>query len=242
MVYNGHDGKAIKNKIQNGGYKMSCESYDYKCWRCGKVLTISSKYTPVNRVFCEECKDKHIEERESLVKEYTQYKIKVMHENALRVLEKAMCYMYEFQVASQVILEDALNRPEKYNSSHEMAVAIYLESEGYYFEINYKILNYRVDFYIPDLKVCLEIDGALHNHRRKYDNRRDIAIRNELGQDWEIVRIPTKFIEQNPYKIADAIKALRNEKIKYRKENLGIITESFSNREKEHYETILDCE
>lgn len=213
--------------------------YEYKCWRCEAIHVRESDINPFNRVFCPECKELFLKDKEKLLKDYSQLKVKVMYENALRMFEKANCHMDDFRLASFEILKDALERTEKYRSSHEMLVAIFLESEGYYFEINYRILNYRVDFYIPDLKICLEVDGALHTHKRKYDNKRDIELRNELGTEWEIVRIPTSHIENNPYKIIDAALELRNEKKKYRKNNHGIVPEYFSGRENEYYEDFL---
>jgi Uncharacterized protein conserved in bacteria len=32
-------------------------------------------------------------------------------------------------------------------------------------KVQYPILNYKVDFLLPELKVALEIDGGLHNSR-----------------------------------------------------------------------------
>ena len=45
-------------------------------------------------------------------------------------------------------------------------------------------------------------------HREVYDSERDIDIRNTLGKEWEIVRIPTKYIEKDPTVIPEAIERI----------------------------------
>ena len=106
------------------------------------------------------------------------------------------------------------------------------------FEPNKRIGQYITDFYIPDLKVCLEIDGHLHNYSTKKDCARDITIRNILGKDWEVVRIKTKYIEKDPENIVPSI---INEKMllqNLRLQNGGIIPESYAKRFRDYYESI----
>ncbi len=209
---------------------------EYYCWYCGKLTKLV--YEPNERVFCEECKTKHLKEHKENVLNYAKLKIDVMYENALRTMEKAGVYMYEYQNSAKKIYEDAKTDTEKFFSSYEMITAIILDEFGYEYEINKKILKYRTDFYIPELKVCLEIDGERHNHREVYDNRRDLEIRNYLGLDWEIIRIPTKYLNQNPVRLIDAVEELKKEKKRIRNKNKGVIPEWYSKREKEHYRKI----
>lgn len=209
----------------------------FKCWRCGKEVPFT--YEPRRTVYCKECEEKHIEEHNQLIKEYATLKIRVMHDNALRIMEKSeKCYMHEYEESAKHVLQKALENTENYMSAHEMVVGIILNNYKYYYEPNFKILNYRVDFYIPEFKVCLEVDGAQHAHKLEYDSRRDIDIRNVLGSDWEIVRIKTGYIEENPEKIVDAIEALAKEKRRLRKKNNGIMPYGFSKRENVLYEAV----
>lgn len=206
----------------------------YKCWRCGKEIEL--RHEPKMRVFCDECSEIYRDEHDELVRQYSELKIRVMHENALKIMEKSgKCYMHEYMDSAKRILESAIESTENFMSAHEMVVAIVLDNYRFKYEPNYKILKYRVDFYIPELKVCLEVDGALHSHKLEYDSRRDIELRNALGSEWEIVRIKTNYIEENPEKIVDAIEALANEKRRLRKKNNGVMPYGFSKRENTLY-------
>ena len=98
-------------------------------------------------------------------------------------------------------------------------------------------MKYRVDFYVPELKVCLEIDGHLHEHNAVYDSNRDIELRQFLGGDWEIIRVPTKYIDKNPSMIPEAIEKIKMAKAEFRKKNNGILPDHYSKRERELYKT-----
>ena len=65
----------------------------YKCWKCCKE--IQQKDEPRNRVFCEECFEAYRNEYKDMVSEYVKLKVFIMHETALRTMEKACVYMYE---------------------------------------------------------------------------------------------------------------------------------------------------
>lgn len=215
------------------------EKENYECWKCGKQVEISEG-EPIERVFCPDCYRIYQEEHEKLIKKYSNLKIKVMYENAIRTMEKSKrLYMYEYLRSSKKIYEMAISETEKFMSSDEIIVAILLDEYGFVYNVNYQILNYRVDFYIPELKICLEVDGSLHQHKLEYDSERDINIRAALGQEWEVVRIPTKYIEDNPSKIIEGIEKLAEEKRRLRKKNGGYMPYGYSARENKHYDRIL---
>ena len=195
---------------------------EYKCWYCGN--TVELKNEPKERFFCEGCKEKYIEEHKEKVKQYAKLKLEVMFETALRIMEKAGIYMYEYQRSANKIYKFARENDATFLSSYELITAIILDEYNYDYEVNKRILKYEVDFYIPELKVCLEVDGHLHDFRPEYDSNRDIEI-----------RIPTKYINKNPEKLIDAIEAVKKEKIKLREKNKGIIPEYYSKREKALY-------
>ena len=211
---------------------------EYKCWQCGKELTADG-WEPQKRVFCEECEKKHREEYQKTVSEYVALKIRVMYERALREMENANCYMHEYYAIAPEILADALETPNKYQSADEMIAAMVLISNGYEFEMQLISGPYNVDIFIPELHVCLEIDGERHEHRADYDSKRDIEIRRTLGDAWEVIRIPTKYMEQNPEALPDAIEASYRQKKKYRKENGGFLPNSYSKREAAHYQKAM---
>lgn len=208
----------------------------YECWRCEKP--VDCDHEPMNRVFCPSCFEAYRAEHKQLVDEYAVLKVRVMHENALRIMEKSGMYMYEYRQAAETVRQQAIADTTAYFSAHEMVTAIVLTEFGYEFTPNYSIAGFRVDFYIPELFVCVEVDGHLHDYKEAYDSSRDIDIRNALGARWEVVRIPTRHIESNPVKIPDAIEALADERRRLRKLNGGIIPESFSKRERKHYANV----
>lgn len=212
---------------------------DFECWRCGKKVKVTGS-EPLERVFCPECFKEDQKEHEELIAEYSKLKIRVMFENALRLMEKSeKVYMHEYLDASKVIYQKAIAETEKFMSADEIIVAIVLEEYGFEYQPNYSILSYRVDFYIPELKACVEVDGMLHGYKLEYDSERDINLRNALGSEWEIVRIPTKYIEENPSKIVDGIEQLAKEKRRLRQKNFGAMPYGFSRRENKHYDSIF---
>ena len=161
-----------------------------------------------------------------------------MFETALRTMEKSnKCYMYEYYDDIKDIHEKLKTKQIKVLSSDEIIAAIILSNYRFEYEINYKILNYEVDFYIPELKVCLEIDGDRHKHRVTVDSKRDVNIRTYLGLDWEIVRIPTIFLEQNPEKLVEAIEQVVKDRKKMRKQNHGYTTYNYNRYEDSFYST-----
>lgn len=207
------------------------------CWYCGKEIEL--EYEPQRRVFCTECFEKFQKEHEEKVQKYIKLKEEVMYDTALRNMEKAGLYMYEYQESARKMKELMEEKTGVFRSSDELITAIVLDEYNYDFKINYRVDKYYVDFYIPELKVCLEVDGRLHEYSVKKDSIRDIDIRNYLGLDWEILRIPTKYIEKDPSKIPDILIKMRKEKRKIRKENRGILPEHYSKRERSLYSDLV---
>lgn len=219
-------------------FEQGLEEYCFPCWKCDTPVYLLSP-TPILRVFCPECKEEYKREKEQTLEQYIQLKIKVMHERALRFLEKQEAQLYKYKEASEAVLGFALSNPDKFGSSHEMIAAMELIRHGIRTKMQQKIAGHRVDFMLPDLKVILEIDGHMHKYHKLKDSKRDITLRNELGNDWEVIRIPTKYLEQNAGALIKAIKELYQFKQNMRKKNNGIIPDWYSDREKLHYAKLL---
>lgn len=207
------------------------------CWYCGKE--VECEYEPQRRVFCTECFEQFQKEHEEKVQEYLKLKDEVMYDTALRNMEKAGMYMYEYQESARKMKDLMKEKTGVFRSSDELITAIVLDEYNYDFKINYRVDKYYVDFYIPELKICLEVDGRLHEFSVKKDSIRDIDIRNHLGLDWEIIRIPTKYIEKDPTKIPDILIKMKKEKRRIRKENRGILPEHYSKRERSLYSDLV---
>lgn len=207
-----------------------------KCWKCEKIIEVEEKQT--DRYFCEECLEKHKKEHKELIEEYTKLKDEVMYENALRLIEKSKVDINKY-IKSAKSIKKAMNKQVgTFRSADEIVTAIVLSANELPFEPNKRIGKYITDFFIPELKVCLEIDGSTHNYTTKRDCERDITIRNILGREWEVVRVKTKYIEKNP---EDIVASIISEKMllqNLRLQNAGIIPESYAKRYKDYYESI----
>ena len=222
--------------------KETTNMYFWTCWYCEKSQF--SEYPSIKgvRSMHPNCREKFDNEKESNLEQYVHLKVKIMHERALRMLEKQGANMNDYLEESNAVYEKALEEPSKFASSPEMVAAMELLRHEVQFKPEHKIGNRRVDFFIPDMKVVLEIDGHLHKYNKVKDSERDIEILNKLNKDdpgWEIVRIPTNRIETNVKKLLPAIKALSEYKRKTRKENNGFMPHGNSLREDEHYQELL---
>ena len=212
--------------------------FTVNCWRCGREYDAAEE--PQLRPYCEECAKAARDEHRALITQYAQIKRKVMMETALRKMERGGVYMYEYIDIAKEIGEEFSKSDDKFLSADEIIAAMILKSYGVEYEANKRISGYIVDFYLPELYVCLEIDGEQHETKRIADSKRDIAIRAALGDKWEIVRIQTGYLEKNPEKLLDAIDAIYAEKKKLRAQNHGIIPEHFSRRERDHYKAAAE--
>ena len=196
-----------------------------KCWYCGKEADYvrPTAYTEVGtkgahfmrkdyskyRSYCVECKRKHDEEIKSDKESYAILKKKVMFERALELLETQGCEMAKIRNSAIMTQKYLYTHIDKFDSADEIIAAIILISRGVKIQPQAKVGKYQVDFLLPDLEVVLEVDGYMHKTRKKYDSLRDAEIRQELGEEWEVVRISTKVLETNAIKIIEAIPTLK---------------------------------
>lgn len=227
-----------------------------RCWECGNEVNIDletewenyqykaalrrNEYQPRieqpekcwKRVYCKECGEDEAAKKADIKNKYIKYKMLTQIEKAIGTLEKQRIDIYAYRSAINVVKEFAINNPQKFDSSYEIVAAIMLVRNKVQAKTQHKIDAYKVDFYLPTLKCILEIDGERHNGRELYDSNRDIKLRNMLGADWEVVRIPTKYLDQNAKMLVEAIKQLKREKQKVRAANGGIIPSYYSKRDK----------
>lgn len=223
-----------------------------KCWECGKQIefNISAEWsnderfagnagipkskTPeyaYKRYYCAECDQKRREEHRINKAQYIKYKNEVLIERAMRILEKQTLDFPEYEEAIKTAIDFA-RQTNKFESAYELIAAIILINNEVKVKTQHKIGNYSADFYLEELKVILEVDGDRHKDRLLYDSNRDIKIRQLLGLDWEIVRIPTVYLDKNAEMLVEAIRELKAKKQAVRRENGGIIPETFSRRDK----------
>lgn len=200
------------------------------CWYCGGVNNEAPSYQK-ERVYCKSCLPEHKKQDDHLMSSYLDKKMRVMWRRAVNDIEKQGFDMDDYYEEAQIVLEMATEDLNKFQSSPEMMVAMELLRNRIPTKVQHKILRYRVDFLLPEWKVVLEVDGQLHDYRIKKDSNRDVAIMTELNEEengWEILRIPTKHINQNIQRLIPAIKALYNERQRLRRIHGGFLPNYYS--------------
>lgn len=213
--------------------------YVISCWTCGTKVEVEDASFSV-RAYCEPCEKAYNEKKTADLKEYVRLKALIMHERALRMLEKQDAKLYLYKEASEVVLEFALMPGERFSSSHEMVAAMELLRNRIKVKTQQTVGQYRVDFVIPEMHVILEVDGYMHKTSKIKDSQRDIDLRKTLGLEWEIVRISTKHIEEHASKLVQAIEAVADFKRDVRSKHNGILPEWYSEREMNHYSKVID--
>lgn len=197
-----------------------------ECWICGKeaTKTLATKweygmweYRKMSqrvRCYCDECAEKVKEQRKADEEEYIRLKKKQMFNTALDTLESQNVMIYKLRPAIDKVEEYLTANPDKFDSSYEVLTAIILINAGIKFQMQKKILRYQVDFYIPSHKVILEIDGDRHKHRKTYDRERDDRILEEIGLEWNIIRIQTDNLDKNAIRLVKAVDAVLKHRAK----------------------------
>ncbi len=215
--------------------------FNGKCWICGASIADSYGVMDIASTrYCLSCYRKHQKQYREMLAEYLKLKNTVQFERAMRIMERANVNMTYYQRYAQAVEKHSSENPELYKSSDEIVAAVIMLETGIDFEMNYKIGPYVVDMYIPRLALIVEIDGERHEGKELKDSNRDVKLRQMLGDEWEVIRIPTKYIEQSPTKILDAIQALAKQKRSIRKKNGGFLPNSYSKREAARYKDVME--
>ena len=219
-----------------------------KCWECEKEINVNPKEEWVKiihtykigkpspnhlyrRFYCEKCEEETKEQRRVDKLEYTRLNKKLMFERAVVMLEKQQIDFMEYHEAIKAVEDYSKNNLDKFDSSHEMVACIILIKNRVHTKPNYRICGYIVDFLILEHKIILEIDGERHDGNGMKDNNRDIKLRTQLGPEWEVVRISTKYMEENAQLLIKGMIELKKLKQHTRKLNGGILPKNFSKRD-----------
>ena len=190
-----------------------------KCWICGSPdvvghLTVKdgsfveAQHQERWRCYCKECKKKTDAEYDALKEEYVRLKKEVMFENAIETLEGQSINIYDYREAIDAVHDYIRSNPDKFDSSYEVIAAIILIHNKVQCKPQAAIGRYRVDFMLPDEYVILEIDGERHKNNKYRDSERDRAIKEELGEFWEIIRIDTDLLKTNAKELVRAIRKI----------------------------------
>jgi len=177
------------------------------CRICGTAVK-SSYYVLGNDYTCSECKAMLINaEIEKKAGSSVTKQMKKLDTALKRIAKHTDINKYQEAIEK---VKRGLYRPNYYQSTEEIMVALELLHRGYVVYHQVAVSDYRVDFVIPELKVALEIDGRIYHSEDRATKAalRDEVVACHLGEGYEVIHIPTDDINTNVTKLVSAIKAV----------------------------------
>lgn len=120
---------------------------------------------------------------------------------------------------SDLVKDRVIKEIDNFSSMPEAIVAIQMEHIGLKYEAQKEIAGKKVDFYIPEIKIILEIDGEIYHTDEDKAFLRDRQIMREVGEKWEIVHIKTDEIPKYTWNLREALPFVatqRNENWRFR--------------------------
>lgn len=97
------------------------------------------------------------------------------------------------------------NGIDKFSSLQETMVAIQLEKQNIKYESQKEINCKKVDFFLPELKIILEIDGELYHTDENKEFLRDRQIMKGIGEGYEIVHIEADSVPRYTWNLKEAL-------------------------------------
>lgn len=95
----------------------------------------------------------------------------------------------------------------------------------------YQVLNYRIDFAVPDKMIAIEIDGHDYHKtktQRSQDNQREREIKLALPSNWIFIRFTGSEIFQNPARCVDEVLKFLNKDLSIKNEDFKTYDEAMS--------------
>ena len=125
---------------------------------------------------------------------------KAKHENminsATRRYAKQKCLFSDKELddlKKKVISKESYRK--QYGSKDEIVFALALAYDVIEFEIQKEICGHKVDFHIPQFNIAVEIDGELYHRNKNKDLEIDNSIKDYMGKDYEVLRIPCSDVD-----------------------------------------------
>lgn len=97
------------------------------------------------------------------------------------------------------------NGIDKFSSLQETMVAVQLEKQNLKYESQKEINGKKVDFFLPELKIILEIDGELYHTDENKEFLRDRQIMKGIGEEYEIVHIEADYVPRYTWNLKEAL-------------------------------------
>ena len=173
------DGIRISRAGQYGEYVL----YHPKCIKCGEECSIA-KYDSNKGYACTKCKAKE-------KRMFQEQRKARAFERAVRKMKSSPTTRKLFNQYSEAIEEvhAMIENGVKFDSVEEILVAIQLTKDRISFVTQKEVAGHKADFVINDMKIVLEVDGVLYHTDEERDAEIDCRMKQDLGDDWEIIRI-----------------------------------------------------
>lgn len=230
-----YDGGLVEHfRIELKEAKKNDKQKSSSCWVCEKPTKTKHKH---RRVYCDYCYEQKVKTDAEDKATYDKLRRKMMFERAIKMLEnqEKQINIANYKEAIKVVGEYIEENPTKFHSTEEVVATMELIKNRIHTKIEIPIAGYMFDFMLPELKVLLEIDGYRHETTQERDARKDLEAVREMGDGWEVVRIPTLYIAKNIKQLVPYVREAYEYQQRIRKQNNGIMPDYYSTREKEYY-------
>lgn len=116
---------------------------------------------------------------------------------------------------AQIVRKRIASNIDKFFSLQEVMVAIQLEHQKITYETQKEIKGRKVDFFLPDKKIILEIDGGLYHTDENKEFLRDRKIMQGVGGDYEIVHIEAESVPRYTWNLKEALEFIIDQRKEY---------------------------
>lgn len=171
------------------------------CAKCGTEVKAYS-YGRKHEYLCPDCRYKRKVKRREVEADLLDTLTTKSDRRLMAAVDKMRKQTRHFEDYSKDV-EVAGKAREKFDSIPEAMVAIELLHLGYRIIPQQKVGRYHVDFYLPEEKIVVEVDGSIYHQKQ---TNRDAIIQLSLGLDVKIVHIPAELIEKNIHKLERCLK------------------------------------
>ncbi len=181
--------------------------YLVPCSRCGKIVKRTT-YGRNQHIICDACavgESKRMKALNGILKHQLTPQGEERFMKAVKELRQQVDDIDNYKSA----IRAARTRADRYGSVPEAMVAIELLRLGYKIIPQQRVGKYRIDFYIPEDKFAVEVDGEVF-HRNIRNKDREAVIQISLGLDIRIIHVSAELIRKNITRLGDYIdKALQ---------------------------------
>lgn len=180
-----------------------------KCVMCG--IEFEEKES---QYYCEKCLDKMKIVKKLEMVDKAEKLIAKKKRNMRRIAETV-----DVSEFSEIVRKRIMDKVDNFSSVPEVAVAIQMQRIGLSYETQKVIAGKNVDFYLPEIKIILEIDGGLYHTDENKTFLRDRQIMHEVGEEWEIVHIDADLVPKYTWNLKEALPYVvsqRNEQHRFR--------------------------